>query len=150
MGDFASNEQDGVIPLSWVEEANERWVMWDENKPEVLPEPDQVGIDVARQGSDKTVFAERIGYTISNIEKYSKGNTMETAGRANKYIVGTHETISVVDVIGIGAGVFDRLYEQAPYRVFPFNAAESSEDATDISRTWKFVDKRAHSWWHMR
>lgn len=44
------------------------------------------------------------------------------------------------DVIGIGAGIFDRLSELG-YRTFPINSAESS------SNTDKWFNKRAECWW---
>ena len=44
------------------------------------------------------------------------------------------------DVIGIGAGIFDRLNELG-YRTFPINSAESSSNSD------KWFNKRAEIWW---
>src|SRR6185312_2888777 len=30
LGEFASSEEDGVIPLGWIERANERWHVWND------------------------------------------------------------------------------------------------------------------------
>lgn len=56
--------------------------------------------------------------------------------------------IAVVDVIGIGAGVYDRLREQNRKTV-PFNAGEKSS-RTDKSKRLRFANKRAAAWWGMR
>lgn len=149
-GEFASEDENNVIPLSWVEEANLRWERWREQTP-VGEEGqiDQIGLDVARQGSDQTVFAFRRANVITELKKFSKADTMETAGRAISYMNMYLHAQVVVDVIGIGAGVYDRTYEQYPYRVVPFNASEGTH-AMDKAEVWGFVDSRSASWWRLR
>jgi hypothetical protein len=53
-----------------------------------------------------------------------------------------------VDVIGIGAGVVDRLREQG-YNVTGVNVSESS-DRTDNSGELQFVNLRSAVWWALR
>ena len=50
-----------MIPLRWVEAANDRWLEWDAAGRPDLPGPHIVGVDVARSGEDKTVLAIRRG-----------------------------------------------------------------------------------------
>jgi hypothetical protein len=72
---------------------------------------------------------------------------MDTTGRVLGVLRG-HGGYAVVDVIGIGAGVVDRLREQTP-AVVAFNAAERT-DQRDISGELGFVNKRSAAWWSMR
>ena len=144
-GEFASSEEDGVIPLAWIERANERWHVWKE-----LGETGDltaVGVDVAYSGSDKTVFALRYGSAIDRLRYTSKEDTMQTAGRVEG-ILSAQGGKAVVDVIGIGAGVVDRLREMKR-RVVPFNASERTE-RHDRSRELGFVNKRSAAWWNLR
>jgi len=53
-----------------------------------------------------------------------------------------------VDVIGIGAGVVDRLVEQ-DFPVEPFNASERTV-RTDESGELGFTNKRSAAWWNLR
>lgn len=145
LGEFASSESVGVIPLSWVEKANERWQVWNDTKPE-LPFK-CVGADIARSGEDKTVFALRFGNVISELRRFSHSDTMETTGRI-KGILDAYGGKAIVDVIGIGAGVVDRLREMK-HEVEPFNASERT-DYRDKSGEMGFVNSRSAAWWRMR
>ena len=148
LGNFASTEENNVIPLSWVEAANDRWYDWNEKgKPGKFV---GVGVDVARYGVDKTVIAPKYIYEdllcIDKLHYSSKEDTMQTTGRVVIWIQNGGR--GVIDVIGIGAGVFDRLREQG-FRVEGFNASEST-DLKDKSGKMGFVNKRSAAWWTMR
>jgi len=146
LGEFASSDEDGVIPLAWVELANERWRQWDDaGKP--LDEPmTTVGVDVARYGDDKTVFALRYGKIIIELRKHSKMDTMETTGLVTGILRNGGKAI--VDVIGIGAGVVDRLRE-LKMQVEPFTASAKT-GLRDKSGEMGFVDVRSAAWWNLR
>jgi hypothetical protein len=145
LGEFASSEADGIIPLAWVVAANERW--------EVLNDTDDwgeltcVGVDVARGGEDRTVLAMRHGDAIRELRRFPRQDTMETTGAAVSAISGT-EAYAIVDVIGIGAGVVDRMREQGA-NVQSFNAGEHT-DWQDVSQTLQFANLRSAAWWSLR
>jgi hypothetical protein len=148
LGNFASTEENNVIPLSWVEAANERWYEWEKaSKPGKFA---GVGVDVARYGVDKTVIAPKIIHEdllcIDKLHYSTKEDTMQTTGRVVIWIQNGGR--GVIDVIGIGAGVFDRLRE-LKYKVDGFNASEST-DLKDRSGKMGFVNKRSCAWWTMR
>ena len=145
-GEFASSDEDGLVPLAWVEAANERWREWHESGQPAGPLT-TLGVDVARSGPDATVFALRHGSLVSELRRFRGEDTMATAGRVAG-ILRAHGGRAVVDVIGIGAGVVDRLREQR-VEVEPFNAAERT-DATDKSGELGFVNKRSAAWWQLR
>lgn len=174
VGEFAANDEDTVIPLSWIEKANERWYEWrDAGKP---GEFSAVGLDVggASEAGAKTVFALSYDkYKVDDLRKYNRGNpdiaTMETAGRLKGILDAAREKhnqenpdvefegVGVVDVIGIGAGVYHRAKEQG-VPVLSFNAAEKAvrtvgkkqEPIKDKSDEFGFVNMRAAGWWTMR
>jgi len=144
-GQFASGDEDGVIPLSWVEAANERWHAISEagDWGPLLT----VGVDVARYGSDRTVLALRHEAGVKALRRHSKEDTMQTAGR----VAGVLEAQggrAVVDVIGVGAGVVDRLREMGR-AVDAFNSSERT-DKRDVSGELGFADKRAAAYWQLR
>jgi len=145
LGEFAASDADGIIPLAWVVAANERW--------EVLNDIDDwgeltcVGVDVARSGEDRTVLAVRHGDAIRELRKFPRQDTMQTTGEAVSAIAGT-EAYAIVDVIGIGAGVVDRMREQGA-NVQSFNAGEHT-DWQDVSQTLQFANLRSAAWWSLR
>ena len=144
VGEFATSEEDGVISLALVEQANERWYEWVENgKP---GEFTCVGVDVGR-GGDKSVYAKRYEWAIDELMRSNERDVMPVAGRT-KGIIDNYGGYSVVDVIGIGAGVVDRLREQ-DMDVVPFNASERT-DKRDHSGELGFTNKRSAAWWNMR
>lgn len=149
LGEFASSEEDGVIPLSWIEAANARWLEWndkpDTEKAETLFKC--VGVDVARSGEDKTVLAPRYGDIITELRPYVKRDTMSTTGMVEG-ILNAHGGYAVVDVIGVGAGVVDRLRELKK-DVKAFNASEHT-NMKDVTGELGFINVRSASWWLMR
>ena len=163
LGEFASSEEDGIIALSWVEAANERWRALQASGD--WGEFTAAGVDVARSGVDRTVIALRFGEAIKELRRPPKQDTMETTGTVAG-ILKAHGGRAVVDVIGIGAGVVDRLREQrealTPVRedadddlieatpeIIAFNASERT-DATDKPGVLGFVNKRSAAWWNLR
>lgn len=148
LGEFSTQSDDGVIPLSWIEAACNRWDEWHES-----PEPDQyeftcVAADIARFGGDATVLALRSGPIVTEFRKYGQIDLMETTG----HIIAAWRTASIgyiiVDVIGIGAGVVDRLREQ-DFKVIAFHANEGTK-FKDQSGELEFINKRAAAWWALR
>lgn len=118
-GNFAT-AADGVIPLSLCEAARSR---------KVVPFGDEIwGLDVARFGDDSTALAKRRGNVqVEPTKEWFGKDTMQTAGMIkNEYDKALKKPVAInVDVIGIGAGVVDRLAEMGlPVR--GVNVAESA------------------------
>lgn len=148
-GDFATSDSDSVIPLSWIEAANERWLDLQDSRIIENLNVDQIGIDVARQGEDQSVIALRSGDVILEIHAFDTPDTMELTGNIVPFMRKYPIANANVDVIGIGAGVYDRLREQFPERTSYFNARERT-DMMDRTETWAFIDKRSASYWKLR
>jgi len=149
-GEFASSDEDGVIPLSWIELANERWQQWKESGREgaLL----RLGVDVGTAG-DKTVFARRVeGNVIASLEYLPKPDpnvaTMIIAGRVKGILEAHAGARADIDVIGIGAGVVHRLVEQG-MKAVAFCASERSV-LKDSSGEIGYSNRRACAWWNFR
>lgn len=158
LGEFATSDEDGVIPLAWAEHAVNRWKDRYGDRGERWDPPgdlDAIGADIARSGSDRTVFARRYGGTVGPLEYQPHSrNTMEPAGKLIG-ILTIQGGKAVIDVIGIGAGVFDKVREDLPDQAVAFNAAEGAVDGRgkplrDRSGEIGFANKRAAAWWAFR
>lgn len=172
-GAFAADDENAIIPLSWVEAAFERWHAWAKAGRPVDPaappptDPDALaewllagspvaagawsyGVDVATSGSDKTVVAHRRGQHITRFDYEGTGDTMATVTKMQALIPDDRkaERWSVVDVAGVGTGVADRLAE-LDYRVKRYTGAASTS-ATDHSGEFGFNNTRSAAYWHLR
>jgi hypothetical protein len=148
LGDFHSADEDTVIPLRWIEAANERWLEWDESGRPDLPGAHTDGVDVARSGEDCTVIAIRRGPVLAELRRSSKEDTMQTTGRVKGHLDTDPLATAMVDVIGIGAGVLDRLREQG-CRAEAFNASGGTKNK-DATGELGFPNCRSAAWWLMR
>lgn len=147
-GLFPTSSTEGIIPLGWVQDAVDRWNDWDASRTKAVSGRKVVGVDVARQGSDETGIAVRKGNVVLELKKYRLADTMETTGRVVA-LLNEPQAVAVVDVIGIGAGVVDRLREQG-YDVYAFNAAKSGRKLRDRVGEFTFQNHRAAAWWNLR
>lgn len=150
LGEFAEAGTDVLIPLSWVELAIERW----HDRGGVGVGETRYGVDVARYGDDSTTIGRLVGSTFEQLDYLAQKNTMETTGEVIFRLRGDKKILTLVDVIGIGAGVVDRMREQG-YNVKGVNAGEGAKDErgkpiTDDSGELKFINLRSLIWWMLR
>jgi len=134
LGEFSESSEDLLIPLKWIEDATNR---------DGVPGAIEIGADIARFGSDQTVIVVRNGDTVVDIDIRNQEDTMETVGRIKRKIEEFKPTSVKIDVIGMGAGVVDRLNELG-LNVVGVNVAESSSDKE------KFQNLRAEIYWGLR
>ncbi|GAA0719973.1 hypothetical protein Drose_06265 [Dactylosporangium roseum] len=135
LGEFPEISEDVLIPPRWVEAARNR---------DLAPGPYSIlGVDVARYGSDRTVFAHRRGPVARIIGDHVQQDTMTTTGQV---IAATQDNAVDeirVDGIGVGAGVVDRLAELG-YDVVDMQSGASAID------TEHFLNARAEWFWGLR
>lgn len=155
LGNFAEQDAYAVIPLRWVELAQERWIAGHEVDDEGrigewldLPHLTNVGVDVARGGDARTVIAPRHGWTFPELRVYEKQSTMVTANLTARAIGGLTGVWATVDTDGLGAGVTDRLRE-LDVDVVAFHGAART-DYTDRTGELTFGNARAAAWWNLR
>jgi len=131
--------EDALIPMDWIELAVNNRV---EEGEEV-----QAGLDVARFGNDKTVFIMRKGFKVTALEEVTKMDTMEVVGWVRPMLDKEPELEGLaVDIVGLGAGVYDRLLE-LNYEVREVNVGEAPSD--DEAKE-KFYNLRAEIFWNLR
>lgn len=122
LGEFPLADDDTIIPFHLVESATHRDVEISDDTKAVW------GLDVARFGTDCTALCKRQGPIVTEIRSWRGLDLMQTVGR----VVAEYEALSpsmrpreiLVDSIGLGSGVVDRLRElDLPVR--GINVAES-------------------------
>jgi len=99
------------------------------------------GVDVARFGDDLTVCYCLEGTDIVDELIIGQKDTMYTAGAIHIWAKEKKPDLIGVDVIGLGAGVADRLREMGD-EVLEVNTAEKAEEET------KYYNLRAELWWN--
>jgi phage terminase large subunit len=148
MGEFPMEEDDAVIPLGLIEASigrdvgpSDAGIVW--------------GLDVARFGDDSTALCKRRGnMMLEEIKEWRKLDLMQTSGKiVNEWMLTPTELRPAsinVDVIGLGAGVVDRLRELGlPAR--GVNVGEAS--ATDAARYMRLRDElwfKTRDWFDTR
>jgi hypothetical protein len=153
LGEFASSMADSIIPLSWIEAANERWQEWRDagGKGNLT----SVGVDVGGglATSDASIIAPIIDVVkVLECRLVPVGDpdvaTMELVGRVHGLLDSAGTGIAIVDMVGIGLGVLQRLREMGD-RVGGFGSAART-DMKEKSGELGFLNWRAAMWWIVR
>ena len=127
LGEFPLADDDTIIPFHLADAAMSRDIEVDEDRLPVW------SVDPARFGSDRTAFCKRTGSVVTEIKSWRGLDLMQTVGR----VMAEYEALPpsqrpseiLVDSIGIGSGVVDRMRELgAPVR--GVNVAESPSMGT--------------------
>lgn len=140
LGKFPEIGEDTLIQPSWIKAAEAR-----DLSGAAIKSKGQYGVDVARYGSDRTViYRNRAGF-LRKVHESVKQDTMKTADTVAAH-VGKHKggVPIVVDVIGVGSGVVDRLRQK---RVKGVRAHNASNRAMEPER---FENRRAEVYWQFR
>jgi hypothetical protein len=148
LGEFPLAEDDTLIPAELVESAMERAQFDDAGAPEIW------GVDVSRFGADSSVLIKRRGNTVSEMPRRWQGiDTMALAGIVKAEFdmlpVPARPQLIVIDVIGLGAGVVDRLTEQN-LPVLGLNVGEVPSVAGRFARMRDELWVRVREWLESR
>lgn len=157
LGEFSTIDSDGVIPLDWLEVANERYLELKDLGKLKTQSLTAVAADVStEEGIDKTVVGSLFGDVLTDNSVYPHVDTMKTArevkirldssGNARKQ--SKKRPIAVIDAIGVGTGAVDTLREQG-YVVDAFMGSSKAK-FMDHTKELSFLNRRAESWWHLR
>lgn len=135
LGEFPDIGEDILITPAMIRAAQER---------ELAPGPWGVlGVDVARFGSDRTVFCLRRGPVARIVGDYARQSTTETTGRVVEALRNHLVDEVRVDGVGVGAGVVDQLVEQG-VDVLDMQSGAAAQDPEH------FANARAEWWWAVR
>lgn len=141
LGEFHASDEDSVIPLSWLEAAIERWWVWEKAGRPDQGGPRWTGVDVGR-GGDETVFAHRDG-SVAWLAANRVRDTMSVAAA----VQGFGER-AIVDAIGVGAGVFDKLRADGGRPVAYVGSGKA--ETRDRSGKYGFTNIRSAAYWNLR
>jgi hypothetical protein len=141
LGEFPMADDDTVIPYHLADAARHRDI---ERSPEEKP---VWALDVARFGSDSTVLLKRAGSVVYEIMVWNGVDLMGTVGRVKAEFDALPSSkrpqVILVDSIGLGAGVVDRLRELgAPVR--GVNVAEAP------SAKGTYTNLRSELWFRVK
>jgi hypothetical protein len=152
-GDWMAGKSDErrVIPLSWVKQAQKRWTPQGRNEQELTCTSCDVG-----RGRDISVLSNRYGNWFDRLVEVQSRNTAVVGAKLKG--MKDDRAVGVVDVIGVGAGIYDFLRtgggedsEEFPPvpRMLAFNGSEKST-RVDSTGLLTFRNKRAEAWWSAR
>jgi hypothetical protein len=109
LGEFPRSDDDTIIPMDLLESAKHRDTRAYEDAPIIW------GLDVARFGSDSSVLCKRQSNVVHTLERWRNLDLMQLTGAVvAQYEACDHKNRPaeiLVDSIGLGAGVVDRLRE---------------------------------------
>ena len=137
LGLFPQQSATALLPLDSLLEATRREIKPAEDDPRIL------GVDVARFGTDKTVFALRNGGRGRIIYSVNGSDTMETARKVQAYMRRYKANLAAIDTVGVGGGVYDRLIEENE-NVISMQAATRADDYMT------YGNARAEWYWTLR
>lgn len=103
-----------------------------------------IGVDPAISDHDRTAIIRRKGRRAYGMETHLNLNTMETVGAIRRIIDVENPEKVMIDCIGIGAGIVDRLKEIGYHCVEGVNVARTANNKD------KFRNLRAELWHDMR
>lgn len=141
LGEFPTSDDNTIIPRELVEAAMVR---------DIATTPNSVGrlwgVDPARFGDDTSVLVKRHGNRVLEITRYKKLDTMQLAAAIHaeyKRIPTEERPVEIiVDSIGLGAGVVDRLTQLS----LPVRGINVSESALSPN----YLNVRAELWFQLR
>ena len=148
LGEFPDEITNGIIPLVKIQNAMSRCKPLEEGQNENIC---HLGIDVARFGSDHSVFALNQNNHFTTVPFYQLDTAQLTGEAVN--LIKQHKPSRVsVDCDGIGAGVFDNLKEAKNEGIIDTELYElhSCSNPLELGQTEDFMNLRAQMYWLFR
>jgi hypothetical protein len=113
-------------------------------EPKSVMAPLIVGVDVARFGTDKTVFCLRRGRLVYRFDVFEHLDVVQVAHRVAAVITDDQPDKVCIDVGGVGAGVYDVLAtEGMAAKVLAVNFGERADNPE------RYLNRRAEMWVRM-
>lgn len=140
MAEFPEQDEGVLIKLSDLEAAVGRRISREDDEPPALA----FGVDVARYGGDRSVLAVWRGMKLERLDVRQGLDTMALASWISSEINRQNPQAVIVDEIGVGSGVVDRLIQLGHPQVAGLNVG-SAATRSDI-----FMNRRAEVYWDLR
>lgn len=150
LGEFPDAEEDQLISRKLFDEAAARQPIRNTLNTRCL------GIDPARYGGDRTAFVEKQGSYLAPVKVRKDQDIVATANDATKILRDAREEgnpydFLMIDVIGLGAGLFDLLIDRQKNgdiddrtKIIPVNVSETAEEEEEHH------NKRVELWHRLR
>jgi hypothetical protein len=139
LGDFPEAGVNSLCRLSDIEFAMSRELERNEyNKALKI-----AALDVARYGDDECCFAIRQGNKVLDTVSWGHQESTYSAGRTARLIKEHKPVRTYVDVVGLGAGVYDILKKEIgdEYKILEFDSGKQALDAE------RYLNRRAEGFW---
>lgn len=146
LGKFPDVSSDGLIPIGALHEAVNREI------PAGATLPNELGVDCARFGDDKSTFYHRLGMSARRVSEHRKRDLMELVGKTVALANMLNVDAIKIDDVGLGGGVTDRLNElrfqgKIRAKVVPVIGSNKPFTADEAER---FDNLRCQLLWAMR
>lgn len=129
-------DTDTLISYDWIMDAVDRAYTVDARSPKLK------AVDVGA-GGDNSVILTRQGARVQRISRSAGRDTMVLVSKVSQEIEEDEPKAVMVDVIGVGKGVYDRLRENGK-RVYAVDVRRTARDET------RFKALRDELWWRVR
>lgn len=161
LGEFPIVNEHGLIPVSWIYDAQKRWEAFTEhgfNPDEPTDLASVIGVDVGG-GTDRSVIVHRKGPIVNSKDEWktSNPNTMETLGLVMSVLKETEADVCHVDAIGIGQGIVDRAFdiatdqkEKSVSRKSRAGKIRGVKVGTEPKDKESYINLRAEAYWNLR
>jgi len=147
LGNFASNSE-AMIPLSWVEAANERWLAIQESG--CMPTaPTLPSVDVSQGEADPDIFAYCNLDTVYHIDQFDGELSVATIGRIRNFMDKWPTVPVVIDAVASGSAIIDSVNESHPGRAIA-HVGSRGTTMMDRSGLFKFANVRSAAYWNIR
>lgn len=137
-GQFPEETTDTIITPRLIREAHQR-----DLSGHAIKDAGRFGMDVARFGGDETVIYRNRGGMIRLEAAWRKEDTHVSQERARAILERDPYRHMQIDVVGLGAGVYDPLMH-AGFQVSAFNGGEKAH------RPDRYVNRNTEAWWSFR
>lgn len=132
--DFDAGSPTQLIAGDWFEEGAKR-----EYKPEAYADSARImGVDIARQGDDRSCIARRQGFQLWDLESWQSSDLMFSARKIAEAIRAYAPDAVFIDGGGVGAGVVDALRDWGHHVI----EVQFGSKASDT----RYVNMRAEMW----
>lgn len=151
LGEFPEEDSGGLIPLAWIEQANDRWIEYTKGGFREST-PARLGVDVAGMGTDNSVIVDRYGFYVKGIHIVPVASKdtihMQVAGQVKQALFNGGQAF--IDTIGEGAGVYSRLREMKVLNAYSCKNSENAKGLYDATGVRRFVNMRSYMYWALR
>lgn len=136
--DYTASVKNNLINGTFVQDAMHLDIKFEVFGPKIL------GVDPARYGDDRTAYVLRQGRVVHWIRSDRQKSTMEIVGQVSNWMQEYWFDAVCVDIIGLGAGIYDALAERWGERIIPVTSSHTADDPI------KYYNKRIEMWCDMK